>query len=61
MVKPGIRLSDISSAIQRHCERAGFTVVQEMVGHGIGRNLHEPPEVPNYGKPGARAAAAARG
>lgn len=52
MVKPGIAVSDISRAIQRYCERAGFTVVREMVGHGIGRDLHEPPEVPNYAKGG---------
>lgn len=53
MVRPGVNLGDISSAIQRHCERYGFSVVREMVGHGIGRELHEAPEVPNYGKKGA--------
>lgn len=53
MVRPGVNLGDISSAIQRHCERYGFSVVREMVGHGIGRDLHEEPEVPNYGKKGA--------
>jgi methionyl aminopeptidase len=52
MVRPGVILGDISHAIQRHCEKAGFSVVREMVGHGIGRDLHEGPEVPNYGKPG---------
>jgi methionyl aminopeptidase len=52
LVRPGATLGDIGSAIQRHCERAGFTVVREMVGHGIGRSMHEDPEVPNYGRPG---------
>lgn len=50
MVKPGVALGDISHAVQKHCEKAGFSVVREMVGHGIGRDLHEPPEVPNYGR-----------
>jgi methionyl aminopeptidase len=48
----GHRLSDISHAVQRHVEAAGFSVVTEFVGHGIGRQLHEEPQVPNYGKPG---------
>ncbi len=48
----GNRLSDISHAIQRHAEAAGFSVVTDFVGHGIGRQLHEEPQVPNYGKPG---------
>jgi methionyl aminopeptidase len=48
----GNRLSDISHAIQRHVEAAGFSVVTEFVGHGIGRRLHEEPQVPNYGQPG---------
>src|SRR5690348_10170788 len=48
----GNRLSDISYAVQRHVEAAGFSVVTEFVGHGIGRQLHEEPQVPNYGKPG---------
>lgn len=48
----GNRLSDISHAVQRHAEAAGFSVVTEFVGHGIGRQLHEEPQVPNYGKPG---------
>lgn len=48
----GKRLSDISSAIQSHVERHGFSVVRDFVGHGIGRQLHEEPQVPNYGKPG---------
>lgn len=48
----GNRLSDISHAVQTHVEAAGFSVVTEFVGHGIGRQLHEEPQVPNYGKPG---------
>ena len=49
---PGKRLSDISYAIQSHAEAAGFSVVRRFVGHGIGKSLHEDPQVPNYGKPG---------
>jgi len=48
----GNRLSDISYAVQQHVESSGFSVVTEFVGHGIGRQLHEEPQVPNYGKPG---------
>jgi methionyl aminopeptidase len=48
----GNRLSDISHAVQLHAEAAGFSVVTDFVGHGIGRQLHEEPQVPNYGKPG---------
>jgi methionyl aminopeptidase len=48
----GNRLTDISHAVQRHVESAGYSVVTEFVGHGIGRHLHEEPQVPNYGKPG---------
>lgn len=48
----GRRLSDISHVIQRHVEAAGFSVVTEFVGHGIGRQLHEEPQVPNFGKAG---------
>ena len=48
----GNRLSDISHAVQEHVEASGFSVVTEFVGHGIGRQLHEEPQVPNYGKPG---------
>lgn len=48
----GNRIGDISSAVQEHVEKAGFSVVREMVGHGIGRKLHEAPEVPNYGRRG---------
>jgi len=46
------RLGDIGFAIQNHCEKQGYSVVREMVGHGIGKNLHEEPQVPNYGKGG---------
>ncbi len=49
---PGNRLSDISHAIQKHVEAEGFSVVRKFVGHGIGRDLHEDPQIPNYGKPG---------
>lgn len=48
----GYRISDISNAIQQFVERNGFTVVREYVGHGVGAELHEEPEVPNFGKPG---------
>jgi len=49
---PGGQLSDISSAIQTCVEKDGFSVVREFVGHGIGRQLHEDPQIPNYGVPG---------
>lgn len=49
----GNRLGDIGYAIQVHAESAGYSVVREMVGHGIGKRLHEEPEVPNYGKRGS--------
>lgn len=48
----GNRLSDISSAIQTHVEAEGFSVVRTFVGHGIGRELHEEPQIPNFGRPG---------
>ncbi len=48
----GNRVQDISAAIQHHAESQGFSVVRELVGHGIGRQLHEDPQVPNYGTPG---------
>jgi methionyl aminopeptidase len=48
----GQHLSDIGHAVQSHVEAHGFSVVRALVGHGIGRSLHEAPEVPNYGKPG---------
>ena len=49
---PGNRLFDISHAIQAYVEQRGFSVVRDFVGHGIGRNLHEDPQIPNYGQPG---------
>jgi len=49
---PGKRLSDIGHAIQKRAEGDGFSVVRQFVGHGIGRQLHEPPQIPNYGRPG---------
>ncbi len=48
----GNRVGDISAAVQGHVEENGFSVVREFVGHGIGRALHEEPQVPNYGQPG---------
>lgn len=48
----GKRIGDIGYAIQSHCEGAGYGVVREFVGHGIGREMHEDPQVPNYGKKG---------
>lgn len=51
-VCPGGRVQDISSAIQCFVEEKGYHVVRQFVGHGIGRSLHEPPEVPNVGRPG---------
>lgn len=48
----GGRIGDIGNAVQQYVEARGFSVVREMVGHGIGRNMHESPEVPNYGRPG---------
>jgi methionyl aminopeptidase len=50
--REGNRLGDIGYAIQQHAEKRGYSVVREMVGHGLGRNLHEEPEVPNYGRRG---------
>ena len=50
--RPGRRLSDVSHAVQVHVERHGFSVVRAFVGHGIGRALHEDPQVPNFGDPG---------
>ncbi len=48
----GKRIGDIGNAVQNHAESMGYTVVREMVGHGLGRHLHEAPEVPNYGRRG---------
>lgn len=50
-MKPNNTLGDIGAAIQNHAEKAGFGVVRDLTGHGIGRDLHEPPAVPNFGKP----------
>ena len=58
--RPGNRLHDISWAIQSFAEEAGYGVVREYVGHGIGRSMHEDPQVPNFGRAGQRAAAAGR-
>ena len=49
---PGNRIGDISNAIQQYCERRNYSVVREMCGHGVGRKLHEDPEVPNFGRRG---------
>jgi methionyl aminopeptidase len=51
-IRPGGRLSDIGAAVEQVARGAGFEVVREYVGHGIGRNMHEDPQIPNYGKPG---------
>ncbi len=48
----GNRLSDISHAVQKHVEERGFSVVRDFVGHGIGRDMHEEPQIPNFGPPG---------
>ncbi|MBX7203464.1 MAG: type I methionyl aminopeptidase [Bacteroidia bacterium] len=53
MAIAGKRLQDISYEVQSYCENHGYSVVRELVGHGIGRNLHEAPEVPNFGKRGS--------
>jgi len=50
--RDGARLGDISAAVQLEAESAGFSVVREYTGHGIGRNLHEEPQIPNFGQPG---------
>jgi len=50
--RPGNKLSDISHAVQSYVEQRGFSVVREFVGHGIGRSLHESPQIPNFGTPG---------
>jgi methionyl aminopeptidase len=50
--RAGNRLGDISHSVQTHCESHGFSVVRAFVGHGIGRALHEEPQVPNFGDPG---------
>ena len=50
--KVGNRIGDIANAVQTYCEKRGYTVVREMCGHGIGKSMHEDPEVPNYGRRG---------
>ncbi len=52
LAKPGVRIGDLSSAVQEYNEKRGFSVVKQFVGHGIGKDLHEEPEVPNYGTAG---------
>ncbi|MBV8529644.1 MAG: type I methionyl aminopeptidase [Candidatus Dormibacteraeota bacterium] len=52
MARPGNHISDIGHAVQTFVEGEGFSVVRQFVGHGIGRDMHEPPQVPNYGRPG---------
>ena len=50
--RPGNRVGDVSSTVQERVEKNGFSVVRSLVGHGIGRSMHEDPQVPNFGKPG---------
>ena len=50
--KPGNRIGDIGHAVQTHAEQNGFSVVRDFIGHGVGKNLHEDPEVPNFGTAG---------
>jgi methionyl aminopeptidase len=50
--RPGKHLGDIGAAVQQHAEGRGYSVVRDYVGHGIGRRMHEDPQIPNYGKPG---------
>ncbi len=52
LVKPGVRIGDISAAIERVLRKHKLGIVRELVGHGVGRKLHEDPEIPNYGKAG---------
>lgn len=52
IMKAGVRLGDIGYEVQSYCESHGYSVVREFVGHGVGRDLHEDPSVPNYGMPG---------
>ena len=51
---PGVHLGDVGYAIQKVAEEAGFGIVRDWIGHGVGRTVHEDPEVPNYGKPGTK-------
>jgi methionyl aminopeptidase len=50
--RPGNRLGDLGHAVQQHVEAGGFSIVRSLVGHGIGRDMHEEPQIPNYGQPG---------
>jgi methionyl aminopeptidase len=50
--RPGNRIGDISAAVQRSAEGAGYAVIRSLVGHGVGRSMHEEPQIPNYGEPG---------
>lgn len=52
VVKPGATLGDVGAAVQKVAESAGFSVVRDFVGHGIGRQMHEEPQIPNFGQPG---------
>jgi len=52
--RPGKRVGDIGWAVQQHAEKYGYGIVQGYTGHGIGRNMHEAPQIPNYGRPGTR-------
>lgn len=52
-VRPGARLGDVGHAIERHAKRAGYSIVRDFCGHGIGREMHEKPEVLHFGKPGS--------
>jgi methionyl aminopeptidase len=52
MLKPGLRISDISHCVQKSVEAAGYNVVREFAGHGIGKHMHEDPSIPNFGLPG---------
>jgi methionyl aminopeptidase len=52
LVKPGVKIGDLSHAIQQTVESAGFSIIRELTGHGIGYHLHEEPNIPNYGKKG---------
>ena len=52
MARFGNRIGDISNAVQTYCEKNGYHVVRKYIGHGIGKDMHEDPEVPNFGKPG---------
>jgi len=52
--RPGARLGDVGHAVEQTAQGAGFSIVREYVGHGVGRSLHEEPQIPNYGPPGRR-------